>query len=187
MESATFKGAEFVAIQQHSEMKCIFLSRYARVIIIAAALLAACRGTQPAMGVPGAMPQSAPSASHASRDEVLHGYYLAKFTTVVGSGLPFSSLCLKFAASGAWSSTDNGGLKGTYLISGRELFASAIGYWSPPVYMTLQGTVNAKHGSGDYIVNQTTGVIFSGGTFTMTGKQNKNCGLGKVKTSDKAA
>lgn len=161
-------------------MKHIFLSGCARSIIAAAALLAACRGAQPAISESDAMRQSAPSAQHAGRDEAIHGYYLAKFTTVVGSGLPFASLCLKFAASGAWSSTDNGGLKGTYLTSGTELFASAIGYWSPPVYMTLQGTVNAKHGSGDYIVSQTTGVIFSGGTFTMTGKQNKNCSVSRL-------
>jgi hypothetical protein len=105
----------------------------------------------------------------------LHGYYLAQFTTEAGSGLPFSSLCLKFTASGTWSSTDNGGESGTYLLSGNELFATAIGYWSPPVYMTLRGSVNARQGSGEYIVGQTTGVIFSGGTFTMTRKQTSGC------------
>ena len=114
-------------------------------------------------------------ATHHDSSGSLHGYYLATFTTVVGSGLPFSTLCLKFTISGTWSSTDNGGLKGTYLTSGKELFASAIGYWSPPVYMTLQGSANVKQGSGEYIVGQTTGVIFSGGTFTMTRKRNKSC------------
>ena len=109
-----------------------------------------------------------------SAERSLQGYYLGKFTTEVGNGLPFSSLCLKFTTSGTWSSTDNGGLNGTYLTSGKELFASAIGYWSPPVYMSLQGSVNAKQGSGEYIVSQTTGVIFSGGTFTMTRAQ-KGC------------
>jgi hypothetical protein len=103
-----------------------------------------------------------------SLKQSLRGYYLAEFTAEVGSGLPFSSLCLKFTTSGTWSSTNNGGLNGTYLISGQELFASAIGYWSPPVYMSLQGSVNAKQGSGEYIVSQSTGAIFSGGTFTMT-------------------
>jgi hypothetical protein len=109
-----------------------------------------------------------------SRERSRHGYYLAEFTRVVGSGLPFSSLCLKFTTSGTWSS-DNGGLNGTYLISGNELFASAIGYWSPPVYMTLRGSVNAKQGSGQYIVSQSTGVIFSGGTFTMARQRSSGC------------
>jgi hypothetical protein len=145
------------------------------LIIGAGALFAGCGGSQPPIGTPGTIAQSRAAATHAGRDVSLRGYYLAKFTTVVGSGLPFSSLCLKFTTSGTWSSTDNGGLKGTYLISGKELFASALAYWSPPVYMTLEGSVNAKQGSGEYIVGQTTGVMFSGGTFTMTRKQNKTC------------
>lgn len=156
------------------------LNRYA-LSASAVALLAACGAlrqaqddTQPMARAPGA---GAQSAMH-SGQQSFHGRYLAKFTTVVGSGLPFSSLCLKFTTSGTWSSPNNGGLKGTYLISGTDLFASAIGYWSPPVYMTLQGSVNAKQGSGEYIVSQTTGVIFSGGTYTMTRMQNKNCSLG---------
>lgn len=140
-------------------MKTLGLTRYALTIGAAAALLAGCGGSQPMASAPSAGDQP---GTH-SRQQSFHGYYLAKFTTVVGSGLPLSSLCLKFTTSGAWSSTDNGGLKGTYLISGKELFATAIGYWSPPVYLTLQGSVKAQQGSGEYIVGQTTGVIFSGG------------------------
>jgi hypothetical protein len=41
--------------------------------------------------------------------------------------------------------------------------------------MSLQGSVNAKQGSGTFIVSGVNGYISGGGTFTMTGKQNKTC------------
>jgi hypothetical protein len=65
---------------------------------------------------------------------------------------------------------------GTYLVSAsNELFASAQAPWSPVIYATLQGTINGTQGSGYYIVMQPTGALYSGGTFTMTRKQNKTC------------
>jgi hypothetical protein len=43
------------------------------------------------------------------------------------------------------------------------------------VYLSLQGPVNAKQGSGHFIVSWMNGYVSGGGTFTMTGKQNKTC------------
>jgi hypothetical protein len=80
-----------------------------------------------------------------------------------------------FTPSGTWSALHNSGLNGTYLVSGKEVFASAIGNWSPPVYMSLQGSITAKQGSGEYIVSQTNGDIFSGGTFTMIREYSSGC------------
>ena len=65
------------------------------LIIGAAALFAGCGRSQPPIGTPGTIAPSRAAATHAGRDVSLRGYYLAKFATVVGSGLPFSSLCLK--------------------------------------------------------------------------------------------
>jgi hypothetical protein len=104
----------------------------------------------------------------ASSARSLRGYYLAKFTDQVGYPIPFSSLCLRFTSSGAWYSVPPNTFNGTYLLSGGELFASALAPWSPTAYASLQGSVNAKQGSGDYIITQPTGAIYSGGTFTMT-------------------
>ena len=142
----------------------------------AVALLAGCGGLQSPIAS-SAFARTSFAAPGSSAERSLHGHYLAKFTTVVGSGLPESSFCLKFTSSGTWSSppASGGGLNGTYAISRGQLFASAIGPWSPPVYMSLQGSVNATQGSGDYIVMQQNGDLFSGGTFTMTRKQNKTC------------
>jgi hypothetical protein len=86
-----------------------------------------------------------------------------------------ATLCLRFVPSGAWSSIPPNALDGTYFISGNELFASAVGPWSPDVYASLQGSVNAEQGSGDYIVMQSSGAIYSGGTFTMRRERNSNC------------
>jgi hypothetical protein len=105
----------------------------------------------------------------------LQGYYLTKFTTVVGNALPESSFCFGFKSSGSWSNTGSEGFSGTYLISHKELFASALWLPSPAVYMSLQGSVNAKQGSGTFIISGGNGDISGGGTFTMTGKQNKSC------------
>ncbi len=107
--------------------------------------------------------------------ESLQGNYLAKFTTVVGNALPESSFCFDFKSSGNWSNTGSEGFSGTYLMSGKELFASALWLPSPAVYMNLQGSVSANQGSGTFIISSGNGDISGGGTFTMTGKQNKSC------------
>jgi hypothetical protein len=158
-------------------MMALNLSRYALCSCVAVAILTGCGGSQSPIAS-SALARSGPAVPPGrSAERSLHGHYLAEFTTVAGSGLPESSFCLKFTSSGTWSSppTSGGGLNGTYGISGKQLFASAIGPWSPPVYMSLQGSVNAKQGSGDYIVMQQNGDLFSGGTFTMTRKQNNTC------------
>jgi hypothetical protein len=41
--------------------------------------------------------------------------------------------------------------------------------------MSLQGCLNAKHGSGKFIISGVNGYVSGGGTFTMAGKQNKSC------------
>jgi len=48
-------------------MKSLDLSRFALSMGVAAALLAACGGSQPPIGAPGTMPQSAAIAQHAAR------------------------------------------------------------------------------------------------------------------------
>jgi hypothetical protein len=78
-------------------------------------------------------------------------------------------------SSGRWSSTGSENFNGTYLISGKELFASAIWLPSPAVYMSLQGPVNEKQGSGNFITSDENGDIFGGGTFTMTRERNSGC------------
>jgi hypothetical protein len=151
----------------------MFSSRIALAASLAVPFLAACGGSQPVTAAAGTAVQPATRAGEVS----FRGYYLAKFTDVVGSTLPFSSLCLRFTPSGAWHSVPaNSFNNGTYLISGgNELFASAQAPWSPVIYATLQGSVNGKQGSGDYIIMQPNGYLYSGGTFTMTRAGKKHC------------
>jgi hypothetical protein len=155
-------------------VKCPNSSRHALTTCIAAALLTACGGSQP-VGEPSARVQPATR----SAGKALKGYYLATFTTLVGSGP--SSFCLRFMPSGSWSSTGSGGLSGTYLTSGKGLYASALWLPSPAVILSLQGSVDAKQGSGTFIVSVPNGNLNGGGTFVMTSKQDKHCGSGRVK------
>jgi hypothetical protein len=152
------------------------LSRYALNMGVASALLASCSGSQSPISA-SALSGSGHAASPVGLvSRSFHGYYLAKFADVVGSTLIFSSLCLRFTSSGNWKNEPNGDtFSGTYLISANQLFASAIGLWSPPVYASLQGSINGDQGSGDYIVMQPTGAIYSGGTFTLTRKRGSGC------------
>lgn len=145
--------------------------RYAVSVCAAAAILAGCGGSQPMTSAPGTGVQSATRSAERS----LKGYYLAKFTTEVGNSLPESSFCFRFKSSGSWSNTGSEDFNGTYLISGKELFASAVWLPSPAVYLSLQGSVNAKQGSGIFIISGVNGYVSGGGTFTMTGKQDKSC------------
>lgn len=135
------------------------------------ALLAGCGGSQPTMGAPSAGVQ--PATRPAERSS-LEGYYLASLTTVVGSGLPGSSLCFRFEPSGRWSSAGSASFNGTYLFSGKDLFASAIWLPSPAVFLSFQGSVNAQRGSGEFTVSSTNAQVSGGGTFTMTPAQ-KSC------------
>jgi hypothetical protein len=143
-------------------------SRSAFGIYVAAAMLAGC-GSQPMTGAPSTGVQ----AAKRSPQKALKGYYLATFTTVVGSGP--SSFCLHFMPSGSWSSPGSGGLSGTYLTSGKELYASAIWLPSPAVILSLQGSVNARQGSGIFILSALNGNVNGGGTFTMTREGKSHC------------
>ena len=105
----------------------------------------------------------------------LQGYYLAKFTTLWANALPESFLCFDFTSSGSWSNTGSEAFSGTYLMSRKDLFASALWLPSPAVFLSLQGSVSANQGSGTFIVSGGNGDISGGGTFAMTGKQNKSC------------
>lgn len=147
------------------------LSGFALTISAAAALLAGCGGSQPVTDAPSTAVQS---ATH-SPERSLQGYYLAKLTTEVGNGLPGSTLCIRFKPSGSWSSSGSENFNGTYLTSGKDLFASGVWLPSPPVYLGLVGSVNAKQGSGKFIISGMGGYASGGGTFTMTHKQNKTC------------
>lgn len=135
---------------------------------VAIALLTGCGRSQPMTGAPSTVVQPATR----SPQKALKGYYLATFTTLVGSGP--SSLCLRFMPSGNWSSTGSGGVNGTYLTSGKKFFASANWLPSPAVYLSLLGSVNAQQGSGTFIVIAQNGDANGGGTFTMTRAQ-KGC------------
>lgn len=139
-------------------------------ISVVAVLLAGCGGSQPMTDVASSAAQP---ATHL-RERPLQGYYLAKLTIEVGSGLPEPTLCIRFKASGHWSSSGSENFNGTYLISGKDLYASGVWLPSPPVDLSLIGSVNAKQGSGKFIIG--SGAYASGGgTFTMTGQQNKIC------------
>jgi hypothetical protein len=144
-------------------------SRFAFGAFLAAVFLAACGG-QPGTGAPSTAVQPATR----SLERSLHGYYLTKFTTVVGRS-PAPSLCFRFMSSGRWYSTGTPDFSGTYLSDGKELFASAAWPSSPVVYMSLQGSVNAKQGSGQFIVSGEAGNTTGGGTFTMTREQGSSC------------
>jgi hypothetical protein len=146
-------------------------SRFALVASPAVLFLAACGGSQPMTGAPSTGGQ--PAAR--SQQQSLKGYYLAKFTNVVGSSLPGSSLCIRFKSSGSCSSSESENFNGTYLTSGKELYASGVWLPSPAFYMSLQGSVSAKQGSGTFVYSTEQGDIAGGGTFTMTGKQDKTC------------
>jgi hypothetical protein len=146
-------------------------SRFALVASLMGLFLAACGGSQPMTAAPGAAAQP---ATH-SRQPPFHGYYLAYFDTQVGSGLPGSSLCLQFMSSGRWSSSGSANFNGTYLSSGKELFASGVWLPSPAVYLSLQASVNDKRGSGEFITSGQGGSIFGGGTFTMMREQKRGC------------
>jgi hypothetical protein len=144
-------------------------SRFTLAASLAVVFLAACGGSQPMT----AAPTTAAQPATRSQPQSVKGYYLATFTTQVGYSLPESSLCLRFKSSGSWSGI--GGTEsfsGTYLVSGKELFASAVWLPSPPVYLSLQGSIKAKQGSGDFIVLGVNGYISGGGTFTMTRAQS---------------
>jgi hypothetical protein len=148
-------------------------SRFALAASVAVVFLAACNGSQPMTGAPSTGIQ--PATRSAARP--LKGYYLAKFTTEVGGSLPESSLCLRFKSSGSWSGSGGSeSFSGTYLMSGTELFASAVWLPSPPVYMSLQGSVSAKQGSGEFIISSMQGYVSGGGTFTMTREASSSCG-----------
>jgi hypothetical protein len=146
------------------------LGRDALGICAATILLAACGGSQ----APNASPILAGSGPAAPSVHSLHGYYLARFNTEVG-GSPGSSFCFRFMPSGRWNSTGSVYFYGTYLTSGRELFASAVWFSSPAVYMSLQGSVNATQGSGEFIISGESADTTGGGTFTMTREKNSDC------------
>ena len=142
---------------------------------VAAALLAACGGSQTPIASSALAGSGHAATQVRSKERSFHGYYLANFIDVVGSNLNLSSLCLRFKSSGTWSSVPpNTFDNGTYGISSNELFASAQAPWSPVIYATLQGSISATHGSGYYIVMRPTGALYSGGTFTMT-RARRDC------------
>jgi hypothetical protein len=146
-------------------------SRFALVASLAVLFLTDCGGSQP---MTGASSTGVQPATRSPERSSLQAYYLAKFTDEVGYPLPFSTLCLRFKPSGAWFSVPATAFNGTYLTSGNDLFASAVAPWSPTAYASLQGSINAEQGSGDYVITQPSGKIYSGGTFTMTRAQ-KGC------------
>lgn len=120
----------------------------------------------------GAASATVQPATHSREQSFIQAFYLAKFTNDVGYPFPFSTLCLRFKPSGVWLTVPgNPAFMGTYLISGKSLFASALAPWSPIYYASLQGLINAEQGSGHYVITAPNGNIYDGGTFTMTRAQ----------------
>jgi hypothetical protein len=78
-------------------------------------------------------------------------------------------------SDGSWNSTGSVDFSGTYLIARKELFATAVWPASGPVNLTLQGPINAKEGSGKFIVSDEGEDITGGGTYTIVGNQNSTC------------
>ena len=147
-------------------------SRFALAASLAALFLAACGGSQPMGSAPST---AAAQTAMRSAKRSLNGYYLAKLTAVVGRS-PASLLCLRFMSSGNWNSTGTVvDFYGTYDIAGKTLYASAAWFASPASYMTLQGPMNAKQGSGGFIVLNESGYISAGGTYTLAENQNSTC------------
>jgi hypothetical protein len=149
----------------------MFDFRRAFGVCVAIGALARCGGSQPVTSAPSTGVQPATRSPERSS---LQGYYLAEFTTQVGSGLPNPSLCIRFKQSGSWSSSGSENFNGTYLTSGKNLFASGVWLPSPAVYMYLAGSVDAKQGSGKFIIPGTSDYLSGGGKFTMTRAQ-KGC------------
>lgn len=147
----------------------VCFGRYALGASLAVFLLAGCGGSQPVASAPNTVAQSGARSTGQS----LKGYYLTQLTTLVGSGLPGSSLCVRFEPSGIWSSSGSENFNGTYLTAGKELFASGVWLPSPAVYMYLTGSVNAKRGSGKFIIPGAGTYVSGGGTFTMTRAQKR--------------
>jgi hypothetical protein len=148
-------------------------------MLIAGIMLAGCSspgsasgGSQPSTAAPGTTVQA---AGMGARAQSLHGYYLTKFITTVGNALPESSFCFQFKSSGTWSNNGSESFAGTYMLSQRQLFASAVWLPSPAVYLTVQGTIGDKRGSGHFIVSTGNGSISGGGTYTMKSAQNSSC------------
>ena len=147
-------------------------SRFVLAASLAALFLSACGGSQSTGSAPNT---AAVQAATRPLERSLNGYYLAQFTKVVGTN-PAPSLCLRFMSSGRWYSTSTlVNYMGTYLIAGKELFASAVWPASAALYLTLQGPINAKQGSGEFIISNDGGDITAGGTYVMTGDQNSTC------------
>ena len=150
--------------------------RFGRFTLAAAAasfLLAGCGGSQPMTGSPAVT--AARSASRVAERSSLDGYYSATLTTIVGNGIPGASLCFRFKPNGTWSSSGSVSFTGTYLVSGSDFFASAVWLPSPPVFLSFEGSVNAKHGFGKFANSSVAGQVSGGGTFTMIRNQNKGC------------
>ncbi len=67
-----------------------------------------------------------------------------------------------------WSNTAGSEIfSGTYPVSHKRLFASAVWLPSLAVFLTMQGPITAHKGSGYFIVQSGDGDISGGGTYTM--------------------
>jgi hypothetical protein len=101
--------------------------------------------------------------------------YLPPAPLEVG-GTPTPVMCAYFTHSGSWASPrTDGGFSGTYLTSGKDLFASGLLNASPPVYFSLQGSVGKRDGSGRYTVTDANGDLYGGGKFTMLREYSSGC------------
>lgn len=151
------------------------LYRYAFYVSGVYALLAGCGASQPTTLAPSATVQSAVTSA---RPQAVSEYYLTKLSTRVGNSLPESSFCFRFKSNGRWRNEGGGSesFSGTYLTSGKSLYATAVWLDSPAAYLTLQGSIGTGHDSGHFTVSLYNATISGGGTYTMEAEQSSNCG-----------
>jgi hypothetical protein len=147
------------------------LYRWAISVGSSLTLLTACGGSLPSIASTPPSRSGVALQPGVAAERSLDGYYLAKLTTVVGSGLPSSTLCMRFKTSGSWTSSGSENFRGTYYLSHKDLYASGVWLRSPPVFLGLIGFINAKNGSGKFIISGINGYASGGGAFTMTREQ----------------
>jgi hypothetical protein len=82
-----------VQLREASQMGTFALNRHAVSIVVAAALLTACGGSQPPIGAPGAIPQGRAIATHAEPSGSCSSQYLECVKLAYGSPIE-QELCL---------------------------------------------------------------------------------------------
>jgi hypothetical protein len=156
-----------------------------RTILTASAVVATAVALAAATAVPTVLASPStgmfPSRGAALAAPAIHSpkhsfnrYYLIEFLSEVGSTVT-PVMCANFTSAGSWASPRTFGFSGTYLTSGKDIFASGVFQTSPQAYVSLQGAVNKKGGSGTYTFIDNNGNLYGGGKFTMLREYSSGC------------